>query len=203
MSRLSPALQTHQRDRILGAAIAVFARTGFHRTAMADIAAEAGMSVGNLYRYFANKEALILAFAEAERERATRLIARAAAGGDIVSLFGEALREVLGECTPERMAVDLEIIAEAARPGPLHASVRDGEAETHRALATLIETARREGRLPATGAEPETAATLMMALYDGVYSRRCFAPEFDADAIVKAAQAALRAVLIGQVRIAR
>jgi AcrR family transcriptional regulator len=203
MPRLNPDLQTHQRDRVLAAAVAVIARTGFDRATMAEIASEAGMSVGNLYRYFANKEALILAFAEAERERAAQLIARAAAGGDIVALFGEAVREMLAECTPTRIAVDLEIIAEAARPGPLNEKILAGEAETHTALAALIETARVEGRLPPTGADPATGATMMLALYDGVFSRRCFAPAFEVDAVVKAAQAALRSVLIGHVRAAR
>lgn len=203
MPRLTPAIQAAQRDRVLAAAVIVIARTGFDRATMAEIAAEAGMSVGNLYRYFTDKQALILAFAETERERTARLIARAASGGDIVSLFGEALGEMLAECTAERIAVDLEIIAEAARPGPLNEKIMEGEAATHAALTSLIEEARTQGRLPPSGAEPATAATLMMALYDGVFSRRCFAREFDSETVVRAAQAALRAVLIGQVRVSR
>jgi TetR/AcrR family transcriptional regulator, repressor for uid operon len=45
-----------RRTRILDAAETCFVRSGFHRTTMQDVAAEAGMSAGNLYRYFPSKE---------------------------------------------------------------------------------------------------------------------------------------------------
>ena len=40
---------------------------GFHRTTMQDVAREAGMSAGNLYRYFASKEALVSGMIERDR----------------------------------------------------------------------------------------------------------------------------------------
>src|SRR4051812_20026284 len=58
-----------QQQRILTAAMTCFARSGFHKASMQDICAEAGMSAGNLYRYFRSKEAIIGAIAEAERVR--------------------------------------------------------------------------------------------------------------------------------------
>jgi AcrR family transcriptional regulator len=45
-------------DRILDAAMRVFARTGLERTKMSEIAAEAGVSHGTLYNYVESKEAL-------------------------------------------------------------------------------------------------------------------------------------------------
>src|SRR5438270_3688021 len=53
-----------RRMQILEAAIACFAKRGFHQTSMHDISAEAGISVGLIYRYFANKEAVIAAMAD-------------------------------------------------------------------------------------------------------------------------------------------
>ena len=44
------------RLRILDAARTVLARTGYVTLRMADVAAEAGLSMGALYRYFENKE---------------------------------------------------------------------------------------------------------------------------------------------------
>ena len=41
---------------ILGAAVRVFARNGFHRSKMAAIAQEAGVSAGTLYNYFSDKD---------------------------------------------------------------------------------------------------------------------------------------------------
>ncbi|MDQ6986585.1 MAG: TetR/AcrR family transcriptional regulator [Mariprofundaceae bacterium] len=48
-------------DCILDAADARFADYGFNKTTMAEIATNCGMSVGNLYRHFKNKEAIALA----------------------------------------------------------------------------------------------------------------------------------------------
>ena len=43
--------------QILDAAVVCFAKRGFHQASMHDISAEAGISVGLIYRYFQNKEA--------------------------------------------------------------------------------------------------------------------------------------------------
>jgi len=49
-----------RRDRIAGAAARCFARWGYIRTRMEDIAREAGIARPALYRYYAGKEALLL-----------------------------------------------------------------------------------------------------------------------------------------------
>ncbi|HET9981875.1 MAG TPA: helix-turn-helix domain-containing protein, partial [Ktedonobacterales bacterium] len=56
--RTSKGLMT--RQRILHAALALFASRGYEETTMRDIAAAAGCSLGLTYRYFASKEDLIL-----------------------------------------------------------------------------------------------------------------------------------------------
>lgn len=50
------------RTLILNTALTLFAEHGYHRTTMRAIAAEAGVSVGNAYYYFAAKEHLIQGF---------------------------------------------------------------------------------------------------------------------------------------------
>lgn len=52
------------RDRILAAAVTVFARQGYHGTSVDDIVQEAESSKGAFYFHFANKEALFLAIVE-------------------------------------------------------------------------------------------------------------------------------------------
>jgi AcrR family transcriptional regulator len=46
------------RARILGAAEEHFRRVGYHRTSVADIAAELGMSPANIYRFFPSRNAI-------------------------------------------------------------------------------------------------------------------------------------------------
>lgn len=50
-----------QADKMLDAAVSLFGRRRFHEVRMDDIAAEAEVGKGTLYRYFADKEELYLA----------------------------------------------------------------------------------------------------------------------------------------------
>src|ERR1700758_2983192 len=47
------------RARIMETAEALFRRLGFAKTAVADIAAELGMSPANVYRFFSSKNAIV------------------------------------------------------------------------------------------------------------------------------------------------
>jgi AcrR family transcriptional regulator len=51
-------LKTAIRQQVIDAAEAAFAESGYLGATMADIAGRAGVSTGNLYRYFANKDEL-------------------------------------------------------------------------------------------------------------------------------------------------
>src|SRR5215472_17763161 len=50
-----------RRAQILAAASRVFARRGFHRTTVREVAREAGIADGTIYLYFASKQELLLA----------------------------------------------------------------------------------------------------------------------------------------------
>ena len=60
-----PAGQTAQgaaaRDRLYAVAMRLIARRGYEATILRDIAKEAGVSVGLLYRYFPSKQAVVIA----------------------------------------------------------------------------------------------------------------------------------------------
>lgn len=58
-----------RQAEILGAALRVFARKGFHRTTVRDIAREAGLADGTIYNHFENKSALLLALLEGLNRR--------------------------------------------------------------------------------------------------------------------------------------
>src|SRR2546423_10404530 len=73
--QLEPSLD--RRVQILDAALVCFAQRGFHQTSMHDISAEAGISVGLIYRYFANKEAVIAAMADRHKNEIQQVLERA------------------------------------------------------------------------------------------------------------------------------
>jgi AcrR family transcriptional regulator len=85
------------RARIMAAAEALFRRLGFAKTAVADIAAELGMSPANVYRFFPSKNAIVEAICQrclAEVEgRAWKVVhAREPAGERIERLILEILK---------------------------------------------------------------------------------------------------------------
>ena len=58
MPRLTPAQEQQVRDRIIRAAVAVFAEKGYHRATIADVVARSGLSVGAIYTHFTGKDEL-------------------------------------------------------------------------------------------------------------------------------------------------
>ncbi len=64
---MNPQVKTKPDDtraRIMETAEALFRRLGFAKTAVADIAAELGMSPANVYRFFPSKNAIVEAICQ-------------------------------------------------------------------------------------------------------------------------------------------
>lgn len=67
------------RDRILDAALDVFARKGYHRATVDDIVRASGTSKGAVYHHFPNKEAVFLALVDDFAARLASAVAGAIA----------------------------------------------------------------------------------------------------------------------------
>ena len=83
------------RCRLLGAALEVFSEVGFGAATVAAVAERAGVSTGNVYRYFASKEELLRAALPAPLVKELRRLTRArvdalAAARDIAALPNDA-----------------------------------------------------------------------------------------------------------------
>lgn len=70
------------RARIVDVALDLFRRQGFEQTTMRGIAAEAGVSLGSAYYYFASKEDLVMAFYDRAIEAMMPRMEDALAGAD-------------------------------------------------------------------------------------------------------------------------
>ncbi len=84
-------IREEQRAKILEAALTVFARRGMEAT-IAEVAAAAGVSYGLVYRYFADKEALLLELVEKVLSDSLRALERAL---EMPGTPGERLRSLL------------------------------------------------------------------------------------------------------------
>ena len=85
---MAQILKTEIKNRIDDAALKVFFEKGFFSTKMADIAKTADISVGNIYRYYKNKENLYYAIIPPERVSAIKemLVRRIEAAHGIADL---------------------------------------------------------------------------------------------------------------------
>jgi AcrR family transcriptional regulator len=110
-----------RRAHILTAATRVFARRGCAEATMQDVAAEAGLSVGAIYRYYPGKDELVQAvfahISESTRALFVRARERADTPADILRNAGWAIEQRFKEAPAreETILVLEAILAEARR----------------------------------------------------------------------------------------
>ena len=173
------ALQIDRQSRILDAAERCFVRSGFHRTTMQDVAAEAGMSPGNLYRYFPSKDAIVAGLTERDRSQMAQDFAAFENGADFMATFMALGRKHFEEEPRERAILCLEIWAESARNPAFAAMCAEFEQDVIRRLRDVLQQALDRGEI-APSVDPHAAATAIMTLGNGLFVRRAIAPDFDA-----------------------
>ena len=102
MTSLRTRTQALRRQHILEAAIRVFARHGFHRATIRQIAEEAGVADGTIYNTFEDKSALLFAVLEPLGQPAPdgNALRAMVAGGDVGSLVRTLLVERWNAFTP-------------------------------------------------------------------------------------------------------
>lgn len=73
-----------KRDRILKAAVKVFAKNGFYATRVSEIAKAAGVADGTIYLYFKNKDDVLISIFEDGIQRLLGILREVAASDDSV-----------------------------------------------------------------------------------------------------------------------
>lgn len=68
ISQPAPSERGDKRERIIEAAIKVFAERGFYHARVSEVAAEAGVAGGTIYNYFRNKDDLLISLFEDRME---------------------------------------------------------------------------------------------------------------------------------------
>lgn len=191
---------SERQTRILDAAERVFARAGFHAATMQDVASEAGMSPGNLYRYFASKDAIIAGMAERDR---TQIAADFAdldpAKGSVLDQLETLGRKHLVEEPREKSVICIQIWAEAARNPQMAQMCAAIDGTVVGGLGFAIAGAKASGELPANLDDARfLQAVFMMA--DGFFCRRATDPSFDpamaADTLFKAMRGLAQVLLL-------
>jgi TetR/AcrR family transcriptional regulator, repressor for uid operon len=187
-----------RRSRILDAAEACFVRAGFHRTTMQNIAAEAGMSPGNLYRYFASKDAVMEGLCDRDRAEVAADFSGFDDTEDFMSMFYALGKKHLADEPREKAILCLEIWAEATRNATFNGIVQAFQEDLVARLTRVFTVAQERGAVRAK-ADPRALAILVATISDGLFVRRAVVDGFDAAREVPHVLCLIGAILDGQV----
>jgi len=183
MRRANAQLKSDRRTEILDAAARCFSRSGFHQTSMQTICAEAGMSPGNVYRYFPSKEAIIAAISERDLAQAASDFAAVDQAPDFFTGFAALGRQYLVERDREEIALHLDIMAEARRNPEIRRIRESIQADVRAGLTGILRRAAERGELR-RDVDFDKVVTVIMALGDGLEARRAVDPSFSSESVI-------------------
>jgi AcrR family transcriptional regulator len=189
MPKVTEAYRHARRAEIADAALRCFAAKGFHRTSMADIIAESGLSAGAIYGHFESKEALLSVVAG--RILSARGSELEALSGEHVLSPGEIVAAVIAGMRSEPFDTSLlvQVWAEAAVNPELREVLTGVFARVRATLRPHVEAwARLHPDVAGddAGAYADRILPVLMGLVPGFIVQRAVFPGFDADAYVAA-----------------
>ena len=169
---------TDRRSLILDAAVAVISRRGVDRARLADVAEEAGVSLGLVQHYFRNRERLLIETFRREQERISQVwTAAVAADADPLLRLAEYLRLASPQGgASAATAFDpgwsfwLEFWSKANRDSEIRAEVYVIYDEFAELFRSAIRDGARRGEFRLSGSV-EDAADRLISLMDGIAVR--------------------------------
>jgi AcrR family transcriptional regulator len=186
-----------RRQQILDAACACVRRAGFHGASMADIAKAASLSVGQIYRYFENKEAIVAAIVAQDLAEMREKFAEFSEGeGTLTEMVIQRCPEAIERnYDPDRAALVLEVLAEAARNPRVAAIVRETNAIERTLGRTVLEKTRATG---CSETELDARGEVLSMIFDGMVTRAVNNPQGDRAAISMVLRSVMRHLLSDQ-----
>ena len=165
LRKVDPVKHEQKRGEILHAAIRCFARDGFRGASTTDICAEAGISPGHLYHYFASKQAIIEAMIDLGLAYAAERLEKILAAPDVIEALLADIEETCLRLRPTQV-LNMDGLAEAAR-NPEFAKIIQRHTNAFRRLWTdFLRRAQDQGRVD-PGLDADTTANILIALIDG------------------------------------
>jgi len=136
---------------------------------MHDISAEAGISVGLIYRYFQNKDAVISAMADRHKKQINEILGQARQASGLLESLEILFTAHCGENEPQVVsAFVVDLFAEASRNMRVAELVRDVCETTMNGVTDLI---AQSPEAKATNLTPREMAELIFAVNDGTLMR--------------------------------
>ncbi|MCC2978396.1 TetR/AcrR family transcriptional regulator [Sphingomonas sp. PL-96] len=159
-----------RRRHLLDVARSLFVEQGFHQTGIAQIATASGIKVGQIYRDFESKEAIIAAICESDVTGWLEedVLARAVAAKDLAAIRAWLTRFGSQAETAHDFRLMTEILAEAGRNSRVAEIYRTLDGRVHTSLSAAL-----AALAPSAGAEEiEYLTELILTLGAGTACRR-------------------------------
>ena len=189
-----PNRKTDRTQQVLDAAAKCFVHNGFHGTSMAELAKQAGMSVGHIYHYFENKEAIIAAIVRREADRQLDRFRELRQEKDVVKgLLDRAAPAIARRLDRGDAGLWLEVLAEAGRNPAVAAVIRDADETLRGAYRDVL--LHLGASLGLSEPELHARVDVLIALFEGITIRSVRHPGLSPDTLAKALQVAIRALL--------
>lgn len=160
--------------QILDGARACFIAQGFHGTSISEIRKAAGVSTANIYQYFENKDALILALVEDDLKQELDLISRISRSDMRPAAFHVMFRDAfVGQAAIDAATLRCEVLAEAARNPAVAQLLRETDAKAMRAVAAGLAEAQDKGLID-KAIDAEACSEMIALVFDGLQRKLTF-----------------------------
>lgn len=187
---------SRRRDQVLCAAAECFRAHGFHGASMAELAKRAGMSVGHIYHYFENKEAIIEAIVERDLTLMLARLDRLSQAEDAEQALIASVTENLAQCSSQqRLLLRLEVLAEASRSPRIAARVREADATARQRFLEALRTHPTFRTM--SDADLGARADAIVALIEGLTLRALRNPDLDVARTISEVRPALHVLMQG------
>ena len=159
-----------RREQIIQAAVACFARKGYHLTTMDDIVAESGLSKGSLYWHFKNKKDLLI------KVMAWYFDQMAAEAEPILAQIPDAIEQLkmlltmFAQTTASDdplLKIFIDFYAEPRHDPEVDQALRQLMDPYFELIGNIIQQGIEDGELRAV--EPRQMAASLMAAFDGMF----------------------------------
>ncbi len=195
--RIVMARAAKQRERILDAAEQCFIKHGFHAASMAHIAQTADMSAGLIYRYFANKAAIVKAIIERHLESEHhQKICKLSTGEDISRAILETFEAWRRRDDPKlNAALMLELTAESTRDPEIARAVSTKDRTLGASIADVVRRGARGRGVKLSAAAARSRAVVLQCLVEGLAMRVVRDPKLTRATVKPALEAIINALM--------
>lgn len=176
-----------RKAQVLDAATGCLRVHGFHNTSMAQISKAAGMSVGHIYHYFENKEAIISSIVDRELQYLLTICQRIrdkSGGGDLLHAATDAHFVIHETQNNQDASLMLEIIAEAARNPAVAQIVQAADKKATGFFTELIQDGLRFRGISLQDKDIDGPLEIINAVCEGFSVRLIRNPRMDLAAVI-------------------